>query len=64
MGVLIILEVTAAKSRTCETSPRPLGPRCREIAIMVAVESAIVGSCKAIREKNEMVFLESLNSIL
>ena len=63
MGVQIILEVNEARSRNCETSPRPLGPRCREIAIIVAVDSAIVGSCKAIRKKYEMVFLESLSSI-
>ena len=64
IGVQIMLEVSEARSRICETSPRPMGPRCREIAIIVAVESAMVGSCKAILEKNDMVFPESLNSIL
>jgi hypothetical protein len=56
------LEVRDARSSTFDISPRPIGPRFREIAIMVAVDNAIVGSCKTILAKNEMVFLVSDNS--
>lgn len=62
IGMHIMLEVSDARSSICDTSPRPIGPRCREIAIIVAVESAMVGICRTILAKNDMVFSESLSS--
>jgi hypothetical protein len=61
-GMHIRLEVRDARSSTFDTSPRPIGPRFREIAIMVAVDNAIVGSCKTILVKNDMVLLVSDSS--
>ena len=44
IGVHKILEARAARSKNLEISPRPVGPRFLEIAIIVIVETAIVGT--------------------
>ncbi len=43
IGVQRMLEVSAARRSIWETSPRPVGPRFLDIAIMVNVEKTIVG---------------------
>ena len=44
IGVQRMLEVSAASSKICETSPRPVGPKFLDTAIMVNVEKARVGT--------------------
>ena len=43
IGVQRMLEVSAARRSIWETSPRPVGPRFLDIAIMVNVEKTNVG---------------------
>jgi hypothetical protein len=44
IGVQRMLETSAARRSIWETSPRPVGPRFLDIAIMVNVEKSIVGT--------------------
>jgi hypothetical protein len=59
-----MLEVKADNNKNWDISPRPLGPRFLDIAIIVMVERAMVGSWKIILKKNEIVVPGSRNSIL